>query len=224
MRFEYRYFGTFRLILAAMVMLQHFVANAAPMGLTLALQPYEPGSVAVLAFFCLSGFVIAEAADTVYRGRPGSFLVNRTLRVLPHFAVAMTLSIILQGYFVAEGTLRVQRFADLPPATIFAPGNILLNYVSILPCTTGLVGYKFIPIAWAVRVEAIFYLVIFMCLAMPRYVFPRTADGFGAAVVGAAVLFLPPYALAVLHKLPPLPGFVPYFTYGAGLYFWFFRF
>lgn len=218
MKFEYRYFGLFRLILAAMVMVQHFVANAAPMGLTLALQPYEPGSVAVLAFFCLSGFVITEAADTVYRNKPGSFLVNRMLRLLPHFAAALTLSILLHGYFVSVGTLRVQRFAELPPATIFAPRNIVLNFLSILPCSGGLIGYKFIPIAWAIRVEAIFYLVIFACLAIPRLASTK-ADGFGAAAVGAALLFLPPFALAVLHWLPPLLGFVPYFTYGAGLYF-----
>jgi peptidoglycan/LPS O-acetylase OafA/YrhL len=219
MQYTYRYFGIFRLVLAAMVMLQHFAANAAPMALTLAFRPYEPGSVAVLAFFCLSGFVIAEAADAVYRDKPRSFLINRVLRVLPHFAVAVALSFVLQGYFVATGTLHVQRFAPLPPVTVFAPQNFLLNLFNIVPYTNNLVTYRFVPIAWAVQVEMYLYLVIFACLLIGRTALSRRKDGFGAAAVGAAVLLLPCYVLAVLHKLPPTLGFLPYFSYGAGLYF-----
>ena len=78
-------------------------------------QPYEPGSLAVLAFFALSGFVIAEAADVAYRGRPVAFLGNRLLRIVPHFVLAMMISIILQGYFFAAGMLHVERYAPPPP-------------------------------------------------------------------------------------------------------------
>ena len=219
MGYQYRYFGAFRLLLAAMVMLQHFAANAAPMDLTLALEPYEPGSVAVLAFFCLSGFVIAEAADTVYREKPRSFLTNRMLRVFPHFAAATALSMLLQAYFMATGTLHVQRLAPPPPVTIFDPRNLALNFLNIVPYTNNLVSYRFVPIAWAVQVEIYFYLVIFACLLLGRTALRHRKDGFGTATALATALFLPFYALAVLHALPPTLGFVPYFTYGAGLYF-----
>jgi peptidoglycan/LPS O-acetylase OafA/YrhL len=79
--YQYRYFGSFRLLLAMLVMEQHFVADLAPAPLAIALAPYAFGNVAVLVFFALSGFVITEAVDSIYRGRPGAFLTNRLLRI-----------------------------------------------------------------------------------------------------------------------------------------------
>ena len=91
----------------------------------------------MLAFFALSGFVIAEAADIAYRGRPVAFLGNRLLRIVPHFVLAMAMSIVLQGYFVAAGTLHVERYAPPPPGSAFSLRNIALNFASILPRRTG---------------------------------------------------------------------------------------
>ena len=87
--YQYRYFGSFRLLLATLVMAQHFGADLAPAPLAAALAPYMTGSVAVLVFFALSGFVITEAVDSVYRGRPVPFLTNRLLRIVPHFLLAV---------------------------------------------------------------------------------------------------------------------------------------
>ena len=56
-----------------LVMAQHFGADLAPAPLAAALAPYMTGGVAVLVFFALSGFVITEAVDSVYRSRSGSF-------------------------------------------------------------------------------------------------------------------------------------------------------
>src|ERR1700712_3911845 len=86
--YQYRYFGTFRLVLATLVMTQHFAADLAPEPLAVAMAPYTVGNVAVLVFFALSGFVITEAVDSVYRRRPGPFLTHRLLRIVPHFLVA----------------------------------------------------------------------------------------------------------------------------------------
>jgi hypothetical protein len=55
--YQYRSFGGFRLLLAVLVMVQHFGADLAPAPLATALAPYLTGSVAVLVFFALSGFV-----------------------------------------------------------------------------------------------------------------------------------------------------------------------
>jgi peptidoglycan/LPS O-acetylase OafA/YrhL len=65
-------FGTFRTILAALVVLQHF----SPARLV--------GSMAVFAFFTLSGFLMTMLMDTTYRGRPEAFALNRFLRLYPH--------------------------------------------------------------------------------------------------------------------------------------------
>jgi hypothetical protein len=66
--YQYRYFGGFRLVLAALVMIQHFAADLAPAPLAAALAPYAVGSMAVLAFFALSGFV-SEFPLVVVAGR-----------------------------------------------------------------------------------------------------------------------------------------------------------
>src|SRR5947209_2601884 len=101
--YQYRYFGGLRLVLAALVMLQHFAADLAPVPLARAVAPYAVGSMAVLAFFALSGFVITEAVDRVYRDRPGAFLANRLLRIGPHFVLAVALSILAHEFFRFTG-------------------------------------------------------------------------------------------------------------------------
>ena len=72
----YRPFGTMRLFLALLVMLQHYVQWCYPTSMQQFLMPIEPGSVAVLVFFFLSGFVITEAAELIYQGRPGAFFAT----------------------------------------------------------------------------------------------------------------------------------------------------
>lgn len=64
-------FGTYRLALALLVLLDHFG------GLRGA------GFVAVYAFFCLSGFLMTVLITGTYAGRPGAFLLNRFLRLYP---------------------------------------------------------------------------------------------------------------------------------------------
>lgn len=86
--YRYRPFGGFRLFLAFLVVLQHFVANAGPLGpLYDHVIPYELGSLAVLVFFCLSGFVITEAATQIYSSKPLAYLINRFLRIVPHYVI-----------------------------------------------------------------------------------------------------------------------------------------
>src|ERR1700760_2948596 len=101
--YQYRYFGGLRLLLAALVMLQHFAADMAPVALGRVVVPYTVGSVAVLVFFALSGFVITEAVDCVYRKRPGAFLTNRMLRIGPHFVLAIALSMLAHAFFRIVG-------------------------------------------------------------------------------------------------------------------------
>lgn len=75
--FTYRHFDAFCFLLSILVFLQHYLENLAPQPLATATLPYGFGSVTVLIFFCLSGFVIAEAAVEFYRAMPGAFMTNR---------------------------------------------------------------------------------------------------------------------------------------------------
>src|ERR1700748_2272948 len=107
--YQYRYFGAFRLMLAVLVMVQHFGADLAPAPLASFLAPYGFGSVAVLIFFALSGFVITEAVDSVYRTRPAAFLSNRLLRIVPHFLLAVILAMLAHEFFRLAGGVRLWR-------------------------------------------------------------------------------------------------------------------
>lgn len=214
---SYRYFGIFRFVLATMVMFQHFSGNAAPMAFTLLTWQYEVGSLAVLAFFSLSGFVIVEAADVAYQRRPMAFMSNRLIRVFPHFVIAVTLSLVLQGIFFSTGTLHMDRMAAHPLSPDFSPLNILLNYIDIVPPTDRFIGYEFIPIAWAVRVEMVFYIAVALCLVLART--NKFKITFPAAMGAISAMLIPAFFLAVYQRGPLTFGFLPYFTFGGSLYY-----
>jgi peptidoglycan/LPS O-acetylase OafA/YrhL len=221
-RVDYRHFGAFRLLLAALVVLQHFLGNLAPEPLSTASLPYESGSVAVLVFFALSGFVISEAADRIYAGRPAAFMANRLLRILPHFLLAVVAAILLCALFSAAGTLRLARGDVFNPKTAFVPVNIAVNLLSFLPISR-FASYNFLPIAWAVGIEMAFYVLLGAALVLVK-----VAGKTGLQLVLPAVLLVlaaclaPLFLLNLLNlagKAPPMFGFEPYFVYGCALYF-----
>ena len=84
--YQYREFGIFRLLLAICVLVQHAIVNAAPAGrLRAVLAPCEIGSMAVLVFFCLSGFVITEAASSSLCGQTSRLSDEPAAEDLPAF-------------------------------------------------------------------------------------------------------------------------------------------
>ncbi len=214
--YRYRHFGGFRLLLAALVMLQHFGADLGPEPLARALAPYVPGSMAVLVFFALSGLVITEAVDTCYRQRSGSFLLNRLLRIVPHFLIAVALSMIVHEIFRATGGLRLWRSLPSFPEDAFAIRNVLLNIIGIVPLADRFIDYNFLGITWAVRVEMAFYLVIYACIAVGGRMPGR---GFAVAASGVLILVVPLFYLAVQGRGVAMASFAPYFAFGCSLYF-----
>lgn len=211
---DYRPFGAFRLALAALVVAQHFLANCAPAEWVAAAAPYEVGSLAVLAFFALSGFVICEAADRIYPGRPVAFLANRLLRIAPHFLAAVVVTVALLAPLAATGPVRVDRAGLLDPALAFGTGNLVANALGFLPFANLAMRADLLPVAWAVRVEMIFYVLVAALLLAGR------GRRLGLAPCGAllAALMLPPFVLAMLHKAPAFLQLSPYFVFGGALY------
>lgn len=67
--------GCFRLLLALAVFLGHLDKFSA--------FTFLPGTSAVEAFFVISGFLMALSYESSYQGRPGSFYLNRFLRIYP---------------------------------------------------------------------------------------------------------------------------------------------
>jgi peptidoglycan/LPS O-acetylase OafA/YrhL len=88
----YRPFGAFRLFLASLVVLQHYLALA-PHWLARKIEPFELGSLAVYVFFVASGYIISEAAHRFYSSRPIAFLANRFVRILPLAVVAIAANV-----------------------------------------------------------------------------------------------------------------------------------
>ncbi|WP_428535069.1 acyltransferase family protein [Rhodopila sp.] len=216
-RYRYRHFGGFRLLLAMLVMLQHFAADLAPLPLARAFAPYPVGGIAVLVFFALSGFVITEAIDCIYRERAGAFLGNRLLRIVPHFLLAVALSMLAHEIFRATGGARLWRSQPSFPADAFAPINVALNFIGITPFIDRAIDYNFLDITWAVRVEMVFYLVMAGCIAIGARLPGK--KGFTIAATAAALLLTPLFAFAVYGRGARMMEFLPYFGFGVGLYF-----
>ena len=215
--YRYRYFGGFRLLLATLVMLQHFGADLAPAPLAAALGPYAVGSMAVLVFFALSGFVITEAVDQVYRHRPAPFLTNRLLRIMPHFVVAVALSMLAHELFRISGGVRLWRSQPGFPDDAFSPHNVAMNFIGVAPMADRFIDYNFLDITWAVRVEMAFYVAMSGCIAIGRTL--PSPRGFAWAACGMMVLLSPLFRLAIQGHGVAMLGFLPYFAFGGGLYF-----
>jgi peptidoglycan/LPS O-acetylase OafA/YrhL len=215
--YQYRYFGIFRLLLAGLVMFQHFAADLAPARLADAMMPYPVGNLAVLVFFSLSGFVITEAADCVYRDRAVAFLANRLLRIMPHFVLAVALSMLAhETFLLAEGE-RLWRSQPSFPADIgFAPRNILLNFVGALPLSNKLIDYNFLDIAWAVRVEIVFYLAIFLAVLLGRTRLGARRFGW---ILGCMLVLVAPLFVVTVTRGDNALMYAPYFAFGSALYF-----
>lgn len=190
-RADYAPLGSFRLLLALMVLLHHAAAQIGPPAIADAVGPLEPGSIAVYVFFVLSGSIIAEAIQRTYEGRPFAFIANRMLRIVPSYAVALAAFIAAAGvaFALGLGSLAVEGPA-LTPADLVAPGVLLGNLVAILPgFAHGLPGAEIpllIPIVWAIRVEILFYGAIFAALLVARVT--GVSLGRILALIGAALL------------------------------------
>jgi peptidoglycan/LPS O-acetylase OafA/YrhL len=184
------------------------------------LMPIEPGSIAVLVFFFLSGFVITEAAELIYRGRPGAFFANRLLRIVPLFAVA-----ILVSFFPLYA---LSRFVTLTDETgrpftdsVITAHNLASNVLMIVPLPGRFSvepDFRVLRIVWALRVEMAFYLcVAFLLLggkcwnAIPL---PVTFN-----IAAAVLMALSAWYLALRPAWNPLIGFAPYFCAGGTLSF-----
>ena len=191
--YRYRRFGAFRLGLAFLVVLQHFTANAAPLGFLYDnIVPYELGSLAVLVFFCLSGFVITEAVTRVYSDKPVAYLTNRFLRIMPHFIVAIVVAVIIHAVFHHFGTLRIsnREHPNLPTLHAFDFFNIAGNAFAFLPGVNRFLSFSFVDIIWAVRVEMVFYFAVFLILLVPSRLRSTALLPYVLVLLGLATIFV----------------------------------
>jgi peptidoglycan/LPS O-acetylase OafA/YrhL len=173
-----------------------------------------------MLFFVLSGFVIAEAAHAVYGGRPGAFLLNRLLRILPPFAAAIAVTWTVQCALFAAGMLHPLE-GEAVGAGDLAPCALVANLLAILPgahLLKTLPGYPLIRYVWAIRVELMFYLVVAGGLAASLAVSARRRDvAFILGCAGGVACCAALLAMAFDWPLGALRS-APYFTLGGALF------
>ena len=221
---QYRPFGALRFGLAMMVVLQHGLLLLAPSGRDF-LYALEMGAIAVTAFFAVSGFIVAEASATFYAGRPGAFLTNRVLRVVPPYLAAWAVTVAVDCALYASGRL-VPLDAPLQGAP-WQPAVLLAGVLEIVPGLTAhrVSGqdFSFIPFAWTLRVEFAFYLAACAtCWLMRRQGSRLRQHTLLAGVLGAAYLAFAAFAWA--HWAPSQGRTalqvicVPFFAFGLCLF------
>lgn len=157
----------------------------------------------MLSFFCLSGFVIAEALDVFYRDSVYRFAVNRFLKIFPAFWAVSLLTALV---FTLGG-------APFPHdgATVFANITLLGSFFRFANNKLLITG------GWAVIVELVFYIVFALTwLGVRRLATP------GRGLWLTAVLFLVLYWLVsaqgqFTHSYSNL-RYAPLFILGASLY------
>jgi peptidoglycan/LPS O-acetylase OafA/YrhL len=214
-----RFFGSFRLLLAVMVLGQH-VHWLAPRDVGREIESYRTGDIGVLTFFVLSGFVISEAADLFYKGRPFAFLSNRVLRIMPPFLFAFALCLLCCYALVSTGTFKMIGDTQMPAAAIsamFSPRNLTANVLYLIPGMNKLFGeptYFFIPISWALRTEMAFYLTVFAALLASRRRLRLEVVMFVLAFAQTGL-----YALWQVKGFPHLARYGFYFGLGVSLYY-----
>src|SRR5437879_1248562 len=130
----YRFFGSFRLLLAVMVLGQH-VHWLAPRSVGREIESFFTGDIGVLTFFVLSGFVISEAADLFYKARPFRFLSNRMLRIMPPFLFALIVCVLCSYALVSTGTFKMIRDPQMAVQVsneMFLPRNLVANVLYLI--------------------------------------------------------------------------------------------
>ncbi|MGQ0674109.1 MAG: acyltransferase family protein [Hyphomicrobium sp.] len=216
--FSYHWFGCFRLGLAILVFLQHALVPMAPVAVEQVLGPLALGSMAVLVFFALSGFVVTEAACRFYRERPGAFLANRMLRIYPSYLLALAVTAATAAAAIAWGRPEavVAHVGGLPT---LSPVELSANAAAILPAGKSLLdlagALPLIDIAWALRVELAYYGLLFLMLAASVGLRVRLEPL--AVVVGGLLLAI--WVSGGDQFRDGLFGFMPFFVFGAAVHF-----
>lgn len=200
---QYRAFGTLRFALALLVAQGH-ARSFAPEALQEQLAAWAAGTIGVLVFFVLSGFIISESLQTFYRSRVQAFLANRLLRIVPPYLMALVISIALHGALITT------------PPDAFAIRTLLhqfpLLFISWGPEPP---SYYFVRYVWAVSVEFWFYVIYaIVFFALLKWV---SANRGYIAIVFAALLVAYAARRSGISWIYPL-WMAPYFLLGISLY------
>jgi len=187
-----------RFFLAFNVVIFHLWNSAAP----------GAGPVAVLGFFFVSGFLITQIVQEVYAtpARSWAFLLNRTLRIYPQYAIALCIALVTIRLYPAVAS-HINSYLRWP-----ANAAEWLPQVAIFGLDKA--NVRVLPATWTLGTELYYYLLIGLVTARSK-----------RASVALCIVSLPVGALCALKALPfdfygsPIGnGFV--FSLGSVAYFY----
>lgn len=183
-------FGSFRFVLAAMVVIQHFGMVLGPIG-----------ALAVQAFFCLSGFLMTLLMDTTYKGRLSAFALNRFLRLYPTYwaVMAVTAALLVWGFPPSHSLI------GIPEAPALVLDALYINYR---------LDTQLVLTGWAVTNEILFYILIGLGISKT---FVRSAIWLIISAVFALVVMVFSPDDSDLRYFSPFAASLP-FAMGATAY------
>ena len=201
---HYRLLGGYRALLAILVLVSH-----THMWLPTWVGPLALGNVGVLSFFVLSRFVIAEACDIFYPGRPVRFLTNRLLRIYPTYWAACGIAIAIYVWI---------------PHPEFNPNayDVFANLTIVLAERMNSNELRLISVIWAVGIELRFYVLAALIDYVDRLMTRRgnLQAGQLMAAVGVVSLALYFYSWTTDFGKLTVLRFAPFFVFGFVYYRW----
>jgi peptidoglycan/LPS O-acetylase OafA/YrhL len=191
--------GILRLILAVAVALSHAGFHLAGL---------NPGVVAVVGFYLISGYVMAGLIRRHYAQPQGApaFYLDRAIRLLPQYLFYILLTLAWHLYSRADNY-----FLSRIPGPVDLFNNLLvvpLNYYMF----NGSDRYTLIPPAWSLGAEAQFYLLAPFVLLWPKRLLALALLGLSVYCAALAGLINSDW---FGYRL--LPGVLLFFLLGAYL-------
>ena len=147
-------FGSFRLVLALMVVLAHLWPAAT----------LWSGVYAVFGFYVLSGYLMANVLDRSYSfdvAGTGRYLANRALRIYPPYLLVVAIALVL---VLADPHLAATFNVRQPRDWIEWLRNLTIFSLHISPTRSA----RLVPPSWSVDIELCFYLAMGLGLARGR--------------------------------------------------------
>ncbi|MBR7961261.1 acyltransferase [Burkholderia vietnamiensis] len=138
--------GTFRLILAILVALSH---------LGLSLRGHNPGVMAVVCFYVISGYVMTALITKHYAApsKFGWFFLDRAMRLYPQFLVYLAAGVVLVAMIHPAVTV----ISNVTPFKVVL--NALMVPLNFYQLDVGGLGTGSL-MPWSLGLEALFYAVI----------------------------------------------------------------
>lgn len=203
-RNPYRLLGSYRAMLALLVVISH-----SNMWLPSWIAPLALGNVGVFSFFVLSGFVIAEACDVFYPGAPHRFLFNRFLRIYPTYWAACGIAVAI--YITLS-------HPDFNAGAAAAFANMSIVLAERLPSNE----LRWISVIWAVGIELRFYVAAAVIDYADRFANGRGLLKAGQLMFAAGAAFLLLYVYTWSTGFAQLAALkhAPFFVLGFAYYHW----